>query len=325
MVMYIYAGIIAAVIVMAIIIFFVLRSSKTSNKSGKDFYSVSRSVKEGLGQKLRKLFSGRSIDETALEELEEILIRADIGPKISYEFIEKIRNENPKDIEKAISILKREISGSIEEELFILKDGKLNTILVLGVNGVGKTTSIAKIANYYLKKNKKVLLAAGDTFRAAAIEQLTKWANRLNIPVIKQKENSDPSGIVYDAIDSAKAKGVDLLIVDTAGRLHNKANLMDELKKIEKVISKKEDVEHKNMLVIDATTGQNAFQQASSFHSAINVDGIVVAKYDAQAKGGIIINIQKNLHIPFYFIGIGEKIDDIKEFNKNEYIENIFS
>jgi fused signal recognition particle receptor len=177
----------------------------------------------------------------------------------------------------------------------------------------------------YLSKGFKVLLAAGDTFRAAAIEQLTKWANRLDIPVIKQQHNADPSSVVFDAVDSAKAKGVDVLIVDTAGRLHTKINLMEELKKIERVIQKKGVSNKMNLLVIDATTGQNAFQQADSFNKAVGVDGIMLAKYDSQSKGGIVINIQKNLGLPFYFIGTGEKVENLSEFKKDEFIENIFA
>jgi len=313
------------IIFIIMIILIILLSKGEKNKKNDDFYSKSRETKTNLGQKLRKLFSGRKIDEKALEELEEILLKADVGPKIAYELIEILRNKMPKDTEDAISLLKNAIDNMLIEKNLKIKKGELNILLVLGVNGVGKTTTIAKLANLYLKKGYKVLLAAGDTFRAAAIEQLTKWANRLDIPVIKQKENSDPSSVVFDAIDSAKAKQVDLLIIDTAGRLHNKANLMEELKKIERIINKKGDYHKQNILVIDATTGQNAFHQASSFNEAIGINGIIMAKYDSQSKGGIVINIQKNLNIPFYFIGTGEKLDNIEEFNKDEFIKNIFA
>ena len=271
------------------------------------------------------MFGGKAISEKELEELEEVLLKADIGPKISIELIEKIREKSPKNIDDAINILKSEIDSIVRDGNFEIKKGQLNILLVLGVNGVGKTTSIAKLANYHLEKGCKVLLAAGDTFRAAAVEQITKWANRLDVPVIKQQEGSDPASVVYDAIDSARAKGVDLLIVDTAGRLHNKANLMEELKKIERVINNKENIIKKNLLVIDATTGQNGYQQAESFNKAVGVDGILIAKYDSQSKSGVVINIQKNLNIPFYFIGNGEKIENLTEFRKNEFIENIFS
>jgi fused signal recognition particle receptor len=315
-----------ALVTLVVLLFLIkiLTKGKVKEK-GNDFYSKSRAQRENLGYKLRSLFSGKVINQAILEDLEETLIKADIGPKLSSDLIYKLTKNSPKNIDEAIKFLKFEIKDYLIEKELVINKGKLNILLILGVNGVGKTTSIAKIANNYLKKGYKVMLAAGDTFRAAAIDQLSKWAHKLNIPMIKQQENSDPASVVYDAVDSAKAKGIDLLIVDTAGRLHTKVNLMEELKKIESVISRKENVIKKNILVIDATTGQNAFQQAKSFNEAINVDGILIAKYDSQSKGGIIINIQKNLNIPFYFIGIGEKLDDLLEFNKEEYIENIFS
>lgn len=316
---------IATILIVVLLIIVLVKKVIRIKDKGKDFYSKSRAYKENLGYKLRSLFGGKVINDAILEDLEEVLIKADIGPKISNDIILKLTKQTPKDIEEAIKFLKIEIKDYLIEKELIINKGKLNILLVLGVNGVGKTTSIAKLANYYLKRGFKVMLAAGDTFRAAAIEQLSKWANTLNIPLIKQQENSDPASVVYDAVDSARAKDVDLLIVDTAGRLHTKVNLMEELKKIENVISKKENVLKKNILVIDATTGQNAFQQAKSFNEAIKVDGILIAKYDSQSKGGIIINIQKNLNIPFYFIGIGEKLDDLLDFKKEEYIENIFS
>ena len=323
--MNIYLIIAAAVLIIILTIVFILKTVKRNKKGSKDFYSQSRVVNENLGTKLRKMFGGKAISEKELEELEEVLLRADIGPKISIELIEKIREKSPKNIDDAINILKSEIDSIVRDGNFEIKKGQLNILLVLGVNGVGKTTSIAKLANYHLEKGCKVLLAAGDTFRAAAVEQITKWANRLDVPVIKQQEGSDPASVVYDAIDSARAKGVDLLIVDTAGRLHNKANLMEELKKIERVINNKENIIKKNLLVIDATTGQNGYQQAESFNKAVGVDGILIAKYDSQSKSGVVINIQKNLNIPFYFIGNGEKIENLTEFRKNEFIENIFS
>lgn len=307
------------------VVIILLKIKAKRKTKGLDYYSISRTKEESLGHKLRSLFAGKIISDKTLEELEDVLIKADIGPRISNDLISKLINNKPKDIEEAIKFLKEYIKEYIIEEKFTINKGKLNILLILGVNGAGKTTSIAKLANYYLKKGNKVLLAAGDTFRAAAIEQLSNWANKLNIPIIKQQDNSDPASVVYDAVDAAKARGIDILIVDTAGRLHTKVNLMEELKKIESVISKKENIVKRNILVIDATTGQNAYQQAESFNSAIGIDGIFIAKYDSQSKGGIIINIQKNLNIPFYFIGKGEKLDDLLEFSKEEYIENIFS
>lgn len=321
-------GLISLIVVIAAVVIIVVIVSKNKSKKndkGHDYYSQSRTVNESLGAKIRKVFAGRQIDEDAIEELEEILLKADIGPRITFELIEKLRSKPPKNTEEAISMLKEEIGGLLIDDIFKLEKGDLNIVLVLGVNGVGKTTSIAKLANYYLKKDFKVLLAAGDTFRAAATEQLSMWASRLDIPVIKQGQNADPSSVVFDAVDSARAKNVDLLLVDTAGRLHNKKNLIEELKKIERVIQKKGEAVKKNMLVVDATTGQNAFAQADSFNAAVGLDGIIITKYDSQAKGGMVINIQKTLGIPFYFVGTGEKLEDINEFNKHEFIENIFS
>jgi fused signal recognition particle receptor len=298
---------------------------KEKAEEKKDFFSESRNVKESLGVKLRKIFVGKTLDENSLNQLEEILIGADIGPAISYELIESIKTKNISNIEDAIEFLKNELQKYLLDSRIDIKKGKLNIILVLGVNGVGKTTSIAKLANYYIQKDFKVLLAAADTFRAAATEQLTRWANKIDIPVIKQGEGADPASIVFDAIDSAKAKAVDLLIIDTAGRLHTKMNLMDELKKIEKIIKSKGEFNKLNLLVIDGTTGQNAFHQAESFNNAVTINGIMVTKYDAQAKGGIVFTIEKKLGIPFLFIGTGEKIENIEEFRKDVFIEKIFS
>jgi fused signal recognition particle receptor len=312
----------AVIIIITMIIIFIKINNKPKTK---DYYELSRESGENLGKKLRNLFKGKTIDIHAISELEETLLKADIGPKIAANLITIIKDKSPKNIEEAIVILKDEINTNLKNSHLELKKGELNIIMVLGVNGVGKTTSIAKIANYFINKGNTVLLAAADTFRAAAIEQLTKWANKLNIPVIKQQQHSDPAGVVFDAIDAAKAKNVDLLIIDTAGRLHTKINLMEELKKIDRVIQKKEIKSKQNILILDATTGQNAYHQADSFNQAVKVDGIMLTKYDSLSKGGIIINIHKNLNLPFYFIGTGEKITDIKEFNKNEFIENIFN
>jgi fused signal recognition particle receptor len=298
--------------------------TKKENKKEKDFNTGSKFLKENLGQKLRKLFGGKTLDIGSLNQIEEMLISADIGPALSYDIIEKLKSKNIGNIEDAIGFLKTELKSMVISDLIDIKKGRLNILLVLGVNGVGKTTSIAKIANHYLSKEFKVLLAAGDTFRAAATEQLTKWAQRLDIPVIKQGEGADPASVVYDAIDSAKAKEVDLLIIDTAGRLHTKINLMEELKKIEKIIRSKGESKL-NLLVIDGTTGQNAFHQAESFKNTVGVDGIILTKYDAQSKGGIIFTINKKLGIPFYFIGTGEKIENLEEFDKDDFIEKIFS
>lgn len=300
------------------------KKDKEKNEDKKDYFSQTKN-KETLGQKLRKIFGGKVLDAASLDELEETLITADIGPKITSEIIEKLKTKNIGDIEDAIFFLKEELKKTIVTAQPNLKRNDLNIILVLGVNGVGKTTTIAKLANFYIKEGYKTMVAAGDTFRAAATEQLTKWAERLDIPIVKQGEGADPASVVFDAVDSAKAKGIEILIVDTAGRLHTKVNLMEELKKIDKIISNKGNFEKKNILVIDATTGQNAYVQTESFKNAVGVDGIVLTKYDSQGKGGIVFTIQKKLNVPFYFIGTGEKIENIEKFDKDDFVEKIFS
>ncbi len=305
--------------------FFKKNKNSEDDKNKKDFYEESRVTKETLGQKLRKLFGGKSLDENSLSELEETLITADIGPKLSIELIEKLKKKNINNIEDGITFLKDELKDILIEKEILLEKGKLNILFVLGVNGVGKTTSIAKLASLYKEQGFKIMLAAADTFRAAATEQLTKWANILSIPIIKQGESADPASVVFDAMDSAIAKEIELLIIDTAGRLHTKQNLMEELKKIEKIIKNKGSFNKINLLVIDGTTGQNALHQAESFSQTVGVDGIILSKYDSTSKGGIIFNIQKKLNIPFFFIGTGEKVNNIEIFNKNDFVEKIFS
>ncbi|MBQ1998234.1 MAG: signal recognition particle-docking protein FtsY, partial [Spirochaetales bacterium] len=257
--------------------------------------------------KLRSFFAGKTLSVQQYAELEETLIGCDIGPGISRDAVENLRKKNPSDTEKAIELLKDYLEPLVKQETLELKEGCLNILLVLGVNGVGKTTSIAKVANYFLNQGKKVMLAAGDTFRAAATEQLTKWAAEMNIPIVKQGEGADPASVVFDAVDSAQAKKIDLLIVDTAGRLHNKKNLMEELKKIYRIIENKGGCERRNMLVIDSTTGQNAYSQAEAFKEAVGVNLVMLTKYDAMSKGGIVFQISHRLGLPFSFVGTGEK------------------
>lgn len=315
------------IIFVFICIFFVFLSWRKRNRNlnqKKDYYTQAVYKKENLGTKLRDLFMGKQWDEKEFAVLEETLISSDIGPAVSNEVIERLRKENIRDTDGAIEFLKRELASFVKEGEVELKEGTLNIFLVLGVNGVGKTTSIAKIASYYLKQGKKVLLAAGDTFRAAATEQLTRWAKELDIPIIKQGEGADPASVVFDAIDSAKSRKVDLLIIDTAGRLHNKKNLMEELKKIDRIIESKGCCEKKNLLVIDSTTGQNALLQAEAFHGAVGVDKIMLTKYDALSKGGIVFHISKKLGIPFCFIGTGERLENIERFEKERFVQRIF-
>lgn len=313
---------IIAVVVFAVILS--LRQRKTKSGVKKDFYQAAVYQRETLGTKLRAFFAGKTLSVQQYADLEETLISCDIGPGISREAVEKLRKKNPADEKEAIELLKEYLAPLVKQEHFVLKDGCLNILLVLGVNGVGKTTSIAKIADYFSKQGKKVMLAAGDTFRAAATEQLTKWAAEMNIPIVKQGEGADPASVVFDAVDSASAKKIDLLIVDTAGRLHNKKNLMEELKKIYRIIENKGGCERKNMLVIDSTTGQNAYSQAEAFKEAVGIDLVMLTKYDAMSKGGIVFQISHRLGLPFSFVGTGEKRENIAPFITENFISQIF-
>ncbi|NLZ48599.1 MAG: signal recognition particle-docking protein FtsY [Clostridiales bacterium] len=271
-----------------------------------------------------------TIDEEMYEELEELLITADIGMNTTMEIIDnlklKIKEKKLKDPAGVKDILKEVIAEQLQSSS--KKDiiaGDQNVLLIVGVNGVGKTTSIGKIANLYKNNGKKVLLAAADTFRAGAIEQLEVWSNRSGVDLIKQQEGADPAAVVYDAIQAAKARKADLLICDTAGRLHNKKNLMDELSKINRVIQREYGEANKNtLLVLDATTGQNAIIQAKQFKEVCDLDGIILTKLDGTAKGGVVIAIQKELNIPVYFIGVGEGIEDLQEFDEKMFVEALF-
>ncbi len=269
------------------------------------------------------------VDEDLLEELEEMLICADVGAGATDEIIEKLRDdikeERIKDADDVRAYLKNTLKEMIGEGESLKLDTKPSVILVIGVNGAGKTTSIGKISNKLRADGKKVVVAAADTFRAAAIDQLAVWCERSGVDLVKQNEGSDPAAVVYDAISYAKNKGADVLIVDTAGRLHNKKNLMNELEKINRVISRElPEASRENLLVLDATTGQNAVLQAKEFKNAAEITGLVLNKLDGTAKGGIVLSIKKELNIPVKFIGVGEKIDDMQPFNAEEFISALF-
>ncbi len=270
------------------------------------------------------------IDEDLFSELEEILITADIGVETSMDIIERLKEEVKKrritDASGIKDILKDIIEDILNQRSFKLEIPEEQLVLVIiGVNGVGKTTSIGKIANLYKSKGKKVLLAAGDTFRAAAIEQLDLWANRVGADIIKHPEGKDPAAVVFDALGALKAKKYDVLICDTAGRLHTKKNLMEELKKIYRIIDKElPNANCKTLLVLDATTGQNAVSQAKTFKEAVGIDGLVLTKLDGTAKGGIVISINKELDIPVCLIGVGEGVDDLQEFNPKDFVNALF-
>ncbi|HBN84255.1 MAG TPA: signal recognition particle-docking protein FtsY [Clostridiales bacterium] len=289
-------------------------------------------TKENLFGRINKVVKGFSkVDEDLMEELEEILISADVGVVTTMEIMDELRDhiktKKIKDPEKVPVELMEILKGLLTEKKYIDKpeQEKPNVILITGVNGAGKTTSIGKISRLMTERGKKVMIAAGDTFRAAAIEQLEIWAKRAKADFIHQREGSDPAAVIYDAIMAAKARNADYLICDTAGRLHNKKNLMMEMNKIFRVIMKElPDSRVETLLVIDATTGQNAVNQAEEFSRSIGVDGIILTKLDGTAKGGIIFSIYKQLNIPVKYIGVGEQIDDLEDFDEEMFVNALF-
>ncbi len=288
-------------------------------------------TRDSISTQINNVFSSFvAVDEDLFEELEEALIMADIGVETSTYIIDELRNRVKHNFIKDAGEVREELIKIITE-ILCAQDSKikmgtpLTVILVIGVNGVGKTTSIGKIASRYKAEGKRVMLAAADTFRAAAIDQLDVWARRADCEIIKHQENSDPSAVIFDACNAAKARGVDVLICDTAGRLHNKKNLMAELEKINRVISKElPDATRENLLVLDATTGQNAVSQAKLFSEAADITGIVLTKLDGTAKGGIVIALSKEQNLPVKFVGVGEGIDDLQEFSPSDFARALF-
>ena len=278
-----------------------------------------------FSSKIKQLFSTRKIDEEFFEELEDTLIEGDLGARLTDEISETLRKEaKAKGITEASelqNLMKNLLSEYVHSYDVSLKEG-LNVFMILGVNGVGKTTSIAKMAKWYTKKGNKVLLAAADTFRAAAVDQLDIHADRLGMRIVKQKLGCDPGAVVYDAVTSAIAQGDDLVLADTAGRMHNKENLMRELQKMDKIVKGRgvKEENYKKFIVIDATTGQNGLSQAMLFNQAVKLDGVILTKYDSAAKGGALVQIGKNLGLPIAFVGTGEGYDDIHPFDKEEYL-----
>lgn len=279
-----------------------------------------------FGEKLKSLFGGRKIDEEFFDELEDTLIEGDLGARLTDEIItelrETARREKITEAGDLQSRMKEILSGYIKLFETAPQHGKLNVYMILGVNGVGKTTTIAKMAKRYSKDGYKVLLAAGDTFRAAAVDQLDIHANRLGMRIVKQQMGSDPGAVIYDAITSAEAHGDELILLDTAGRMHNKENLMKELQKMDKVIHARgvADECYKKFLVIDATTGQNGVSQSMLFNEAVKLDGVILTKYDSAAKGGSLLQIGRLLNLPVLFVCVGEGYDDIRPFDKDEFI-----
>ncbi len=286
---------------------------------------LSKTKNAFVGQINDVIKSFRKVDEDLLEELEEIMIMADMGAPTAERVIEslrdKIKTENIKDSDEVKNALVEILSDEIGEGEPLKLDTKPSVILVIGVNGVGKTTSIGKIANSLKKDGKKVLVAAADTFRAAAIDQLEVWCNRAGVELIKQSEGADPASVVFDAISAVKKRGSDVLIIDTAGRLHNKSNLMEELAKINRIIGRElPDADRETLLVLDSTTGQNAVMQAKKFKEAADITGLVLTKLDGTAKGGAVFSIKSEVDIPVKFIGVGEKIDDMRPFDAKMFV-----
>lgn len=284
----------------------------------------------------RALFAKSKIDSDTLDELEQILISSDVGVDTTIKIIErieqKVKEEKFSNVDELNNILKSTIASLLEEnnndsELNedLLNSSKPYVIMVVGVNGVGKTTTIGKLANKFKLAGKKVVIGAADTFRAAAIEQLEVWAKRCDVPIIKQQMGSDPASVAFDTVAAAKKANADLVIIDTAGRLHNKINLMNELSKIKKVMQKVvPDAPHEVLLVIDGSTGQNVFEQAKQFTKATEVTALAVTKLDGTAKGGVVIGVSDQFNIPVKYIGVGEGIDDLQVFNKHEFVDSLF-
>ncbi|CAM3116863.1 signal recognition particle-docking protein FtsY [Streptobacillus ratti] len=287
--------------------------------------------KKGFFTKLKDFFVGEAITDDMYEELEELLIQSDLGMKMTMEIVETLeKNVRNKGI-KSKELMYEELKLLLSEKLEVFEDnslniqkGRLNVILVIGVNGVGKTTSIGKIAMKLKKEGKSVIIGAADTFRAAAIEQVEMWGQRAGIEVIKQKHGSDPAAVVFDTINTAKSKNVDVAIIDTAGRLHNKVDLMKELEKIDKIIKQNVE-EYESLIVIDSTTGQNGLEQARIFNSISNITGIILTKFDGTAKGGIIFSIISELNKPVKFLGVGEGVEDLRVFDSKEFISEMFN
>ena len=283
-------------------------------------------------QRITRAVVGRSrVDDNTLDAIEEALVESDMGVDTTLKIIDNLEERVSKDKymsqDELVSLLRDEISKLVDEpeQLFDFEK-KPYVILVVGVNGVGKTTTIGKMAAYFKAQGKKVIVGAADTFRAAAVDQLTIWAERAGVDIVKQSMGSDPASVAYDTVSAAVARGADVAIIDTAGRLHNRVDLMNELTKIRNVIAKViPDGPHDVMLVIDASTGQNAFQQAKEFSRATDISSLVLTKLDGTAKGGVVVGVSDQFHIPVKFIGVGEGIGDLKVFDKNEFVEKLFS
>ena len=290
--------------------------------------SVLSKTRDGMAKKLNELFAKNKLGEEFYEELEDILISSDVSVKTTMEIVDEIRDtaikEKCKDKDYVINLLKTELFETLDyAEKLEIKSPAI--IMVVGVNGVGKTTTIGKLANKFVNEKKSVTIAAADTFRAAASDQLSIWADRAKVRIIKHEEGADASAVVFDAISSCKAKNTDVLIIDTAGRLHVKSNLMEELKKMDRVVKREyPEANFYKLIALDATTGQNAYNQVEVFNEAVGIDGIILTKLDGTAKGGFIISLSYELEVPVAFVGTGETIDDIEDFDAKEFVESLF-
>ena len=290
--------------------------------------AVLTKTRDGISKKLNELFAKDKIGEDFYEELEDILISSDVSVNTAVEIVDEIRDtaikEKCKDKEYVVELLKSELFDTLNyADLPEIKSPAI--IMIVGVNGVGKTTTIGKLANKFSKEGKSVTIAAGDTFRAAASDQLSVWADRAKVRIVKHSEGADASAVVFDAIGSVKAKNTDVLIIDTAGRLHVKANLMEELKKMDRVVKREyPEANFYKLIALDATTGQNAYNQVQTFNEAVGLDGIILTKLDGTAKGGFIISLSYELEIPVIYVGTGEKIDDIEDFDAKDFVESMF-
>ena len=286
--------------------------------------------KKGFFKKLKEFFTGAAITDDVYEELEELLIQSDLGMKMTMEVVESLeKNVSSKGI-KTKELMYEELKNILSEKLYIsensnlnIQNGKLNVILVIGVNGVGKTTSIGKMALKLKNQGKKVVIGAADTFRAAAIEQIETLGKKIDVPIVKQKQGSDPAAVVFDTLNFAKNNNYDIAIIDTAGRLHNKVDLMKELEKIDRIIKQSVD-DYESLIVIDSTTGQNGLEQARIFNSISKISGIILTKFDGTAKGGIIFSIVDELQKPVKFLGVGEGVDDLRVFDCKEFVNEMF-
>lgn len=287
-----------------------------------------KKTKDGVSTKMRQLFSKNKLGDEFYDELEEILISSDVSVRTAEDVVEQVREEaignKVKDEQFVTDLLKDILEDTLNEAP--VPELKFPTVIMfVGVNGVGKTTTIGKVANYFVSQNKSVLLAAADTFRAAASDQLSVWADRAKVRIVKHEEGSDPAAVIFDAVSSAKARGTDVVLVDTAGRLHVKDNLMKELQKMDRVVSREyPQAQFLKYLVLDATTGQNAVNQARVFDEAVKLDGIVLTKLDGTAKGGFVFSLCGELHIPVVFAGVGEQMDDLVPFDAEQFVEGFF-